>query len=189
MDYSGYYADDGLGGLGGDDGLGGLGGTYAAPTATYEAPDMFADDGLMLGMPIDEEQQQQQDNEQQQQQQGDDAGGGNEEDQELEDALDEALGLEPTQGTGSQMDSRSRAASDYDDEEATEDEIVDGDEDMAGPAAEEEQEPEDPAAAEAQRQNAWYKECFDAMTEAQRNRLEAYIRSNLQKKTMKCFRS
>lgn len=29
------------------------------------------------------------------------------------------------------------------------------------------------------------RECFDAMSEAQRNRLEAYIRSNLQKKTMK----
>lgn len=32
------------------------------------------------------------------------------------------------------------------------------------------------------------RECFDAMTEAQRNRLEAYIRSNLQKKTMKKVR-
>ncbi|KAF6252498.1 hTAFII28-like protein conserved region-domain-containing protein [Scenedesmus sp. NREL 46B-D3] len=61
----------------------------------------------------------------------------------------------------------------------------DADEDMAEPQAEEQQEPEDPAAVEAQRQNAWYKECFLAMTEAQRNRLEAYNRSNLQKKTMK----
>ncbi|WIA14954.1 hypothetical protein OEZ85_001665 [Tetradesmus obliquus] len=187
MDY-GYYDDDGLAGLGGDDGLGGLGGSYAPPPATYEAPDMFADDALMMGMPNDEEQQQQQ---QQQQQPGDDAGLGDEADPELAsalDALDAPYGQETTQGTGSQVDSRSRAASEgwgSGDDEATEDEIVDGDEDMAEQQPEEQQEPEDPAAAEAQRQNAWYKECFDAMTEAQRNRLEAYIRSNLQKKTMK----
>jgi hypothetical protein len=62
---------------------------------------MFADDGLMLGMPVDEEQQQQQQQQDEQQQQlGDDGGGVNEEDQELEDALDEALGLEPTQVSG-----------------------------------------------------------------------------------------
>uniref|UniRef100_A0A383VP07 TAFII28-like protein domain-containing protein n=1 Tax=Tetradesmus obliquus TaxID=3088 RepID=A0A383VP07_TETOB len=217
MDY-GYYDDDGLAGLGGerkhaaaaaaaaaaacqlecaalarhslcDDGLGGLGGSYAPPPATYEAPDMFADDALMMGMPNDEEQQQQQ--QQQQQQPGDDAGLGDEADPELAsalDALDAPYGQETTQGTGSQVDSRSRAASEgwgSGDDEATEDEIVDGDEDMAEQQPEEQQEPEDPAAAEAQRQNAWYKECFDAMTEAQRNRLEAYIRSNLQKKTMK----
>jgi hypothetical protein len=31
----------------------GIGGTYAPPPASYEAPDMFADDGLMLGMPLE----------------------------------------------------------------------------------------------------------------------------------------
>jgi hypothetical protein len=58
---------------------------------------MFADDGLMLGMPLDEEQQQQQQDEQQQQQPDGDEAGGNDDDAELGDALDEAFGLEPTQ--------------------------------------------------------------------------------------------
>jgi hypothetical protein len=61
---------------------------------------MFADDGLMLGMPLDEEQQQQQqqqDEQQQQQQPDGDEAGGNDDDAELGDALDEAFGLEPTQ--------------------------------------------------------------------------------------------
>jgi hypothetical protein len=58
---------------------------------------MFADDGLMLGMPLDEEQQQQQQDEQQQQPPDGDEAGGNDDDAELGDALDEAFGLEPTQ--------------------------------------------------------------------------------------------
>eukprot|EP00879_Flechtneria_rotunda_P005570 GHRR01005864.1.p1 GENE.GHRR01005864.1~~GHRR01005864.1.p1 ORF type:complete len:266 (+),score=97.63 GHRR01005864.1:4469-5266(+) len=183
--YGGYY-DDGLGGLGGmgDDGLGGLGGMQQQQT--YEPQPMFADDGLMLfpaeEQPIDEAEPIT-----------------NKENEDPDDAaaLDAALGIEPAQATSgldsmSQLPSRTQHTSGYDDDddddEATEDEVVEeeGDEQTGGQAdVEEEQQPEDPTAAEAQRQNAWYKECFDAMTEAQRNRLEAYIRSNLQKKTMK----
>jgi transcription initiation factor TFIID subunit 11 len=172
-----YYQDDGLGGLGGDDGLGGLGG-YAPPQ-----PPMYGDDGLMY-LPMDEPvpaNEPQADNQ-----------------EELAELLDVGLfGTEPSQAA-SQPDSASPLPGDDDeDDEASEDEQDFDDVDEGGQEQQllsvqeeqqqEEQQPEllDPEASEAQRQNAWYKECFDAMSEAQRNRLEAYIRSNLQKKTMK----
>eukprot|EP00775_Hariotina_reticulata_P004582 gene4582-4836_t len=173
-----YYPDDGLGGLG-DDGLGGLGAQqYHAPP-----PPMYGDDAL-AGLFMPQEEEPVPEPEVQQEAHKDD-------DEQLREVLDEFWVTEPAQTTSqhdSQMPSRSQRVDSYEDEddEATEDE-PDEVEQSGGAAqpVEEPQQPEDPAAAEAQRQNAWYKQCFDAMTEAQRNRLEAYIRSNLQKKTMK----
>lgn len=146
-----YYQDDGLGGLGGDDGLGGLGG-YAPP----QQP-MYGDDGLMY-MPMDEPEPVKDPNDNQ---------------QELEDLLDAGLFREQSQpasqpDSGSHLPSRSQRSDDDDeDDEATEDEPEFDEFDEAGrqeqpmmveePQQEVQPEILDPAAMEAQRQNAWYK--------------------------------
>lgn len=151
-----YYQDDGLGGLGGDDGLGGLGG-YAPPP---QQP-TYGDDGLMY-MPMDESEP------------VNEPRGDNQE--ELAELLDVGLfGTEPSQAalqpdSNSQLPSRSQRSGDDDDDddEATDDEqdFDDFDEggqeqQMVSVEEQQQQEPQpellDPAAVEAQRQNAWYK--------------------------------
>eukprot|EP00878_Enallax_costatus_P014064 GHUV01014708.1.p1 GENE.GHUV01014708.1~~GHUV01014708.1.p1 ORF type:complete len:156 (+),score=57.05 GHUV01014708.1:724-1191(+) len=147
-----YYQDDGLGGLAGDDGLGGLGG-YAPP----QQP-MYGDDGLMY-MPMDEPEP------------AAEPKGGQQE--ELEELLDVGLfRTEPSQAASqpdsSQLPSRSQHTGDEEeDDDASEDEQdfdefdEGGQEQQMASAEEQQQEVQqemlDPAALEAQRQNAWYK--------------------------------